>query len=252
MKNLKTIISIFVLGVSMTSIAQNKKFTKGNQQWIQYYNQTKFSDKWTWSTDGGYRFNEMFKNPSQFIVRTGFGYQLNTNMKASIGFAHLGFYTSEKLNKVEYRPYQEFAISNKYNKIGILHRFRIEERFFQNVLDGNIQTAGNFNFRFRYLFMLNLKIMKLSSTNPDRVLSMNLGDEIFINAGKEIVYNVFDQNRILIGPAIEFTKNFTIAITYNSQYAAYNSSNNYNHTDVIWLGIKQNLDITKHKKQPSK
>ena len=252
MKNLKAIISIFFFGVTITTIAQNKNFTKGSQQWIQYYNQTKISKKWTWSTDGGYRFNEMFKNPSQYIVRTGFSYQLNTHMKASAGFAHLGFYTSKKLSKLEYRPYQEFALSDKYNNLGIQHRFRIEERYFQNVFDGNIQPGDNFNVRFRYLFLLNFTIIKLSSTNPDRVLSMNLGDEIFINAGKEIVYNVFDQNRILMGTALEFTKSFTIAITYNIQYAAYNSSNNYNHTDVIWLAIKQNLDITRHEKQPSK
>jgi hypothetical protein len=172
-------------------------------------------------------------------------------VRISAGFAHLGFYTSEKLSKVEYRPYEEVAITETYGNLGMLHRFRIEERYFKNVLDGDIQPGHTFNFRFRYQCMLNFKILKLSSLNPDKVLSINLGDEIFINAGKKVVYNVFDQNRFLVGPSIFFSKDLSIGLTYNSQFAALNAPNSYNHTGVLWLIIRQNLDLTKHKKPSS-
>jgi hypothetical protein len=169
-------------------------------------------------------------------------------MKVSAGFAHLGFYTSKKISKFEYRSYEEFAISDKYNSIGIQHRFRIEERYFKTIVDGNIQPGNTFNFRFRYQFMMNFKILNLSSTNPVQTLSINLGDEIFINAGKKIVYNVFDQNRILIGPAVSFTKDFIVGLTYNNQFAATATAANYAHTNVFWLIMKQNFDIALHKK----
>ncbi len=249
MTNLKAIILIFLFGVSTIALAQSRNVKKSSQQWIQYYNQSKIGNKWTWSTDGGYRWNTFFSNRSQYIVRTGFGYQLNSSMKVSAGFAHLGFYTSEKLSKIEYRPYQEFAITNKYKNLGILYRLRIEERYFKNVLDGDIQPGHTFNFRFRYQCMLNFKMLKLSSANPDKALFINLGDEIFINAGKKVVYNVLDQNRFLVGPSISFSKNLSIGVTYNSQFAALNAPNSYSHADVLWLIIRQNLDLTKHKKQ---
>ncbi|MDQ6763318.1 MAG: DUF2490 domain-containing protein [Bacteroidota bacterium] len=244
-------MSIFALGLSTISLAQNKNVKKGSQQWIQYYNQSKIGNKWTWSFDGGYRWNTLFSNPYQYIVRTGLGYQLSSTMKVSAGFAHLGFYTSDKLSKVEYRPYEELAITNSNKHFGMLQRFRIEERYFKNVVGGDIQSGHTFNFRFRYACMLNFKILKLSNGKPDEFLSMNLGDEIFINAGKKVVYNVFDQNRFLVGPSISFSKNFSIGLMYNSQFAALNTAKSYNYTDILWLTIKQNLDLTKHKKHSS-
>lgn len=251
MKIIKGIILIFFVGISTFTSAQSKNVKKSSQRWIQYYNQSKIGNKWTWSTDGGFRWNTLLNNPSQYIVRTAFGYQLNNTMKISAGFAHLGFYTSEKLSKIEFRPYQEFAINNKYKNLVILHRFRVEERYFKNVVHGDIQHGHTFNFRFRYQCMLNIKILKLSSANPDKALAINLGDEIFINAGKKIVYNTFDQNRFLIGPSISFSKNLSVGLTYNRQFSSANAANSYNHTDIMWLIIRHNLDLTKHKKKAS-
>ncbi|MEO8415922.1 MAG: DUF2490 domain-containing protein [Ginsengibacter sp.] len=251
MKNVNAIMSILLVGVSTGVLAQNRNVKKSSQQWIQYYNQSKIEDKWTWSADAGYRFNTLFSNRAQYIVRTGFGYQFNRTMKVSAGFAHLGFYTSDKLSKVEYRPYQEFAITNAYKHLGIFHRFRVEERFFKNVINGDIQHGHSFNFRFRYQCMLNITILKLSITNPDKFLAINLGDEIFINAGKKVVYNVFDQNRWLAGSFVSFSKSLSIGLTYNSQFAALNAPDSYNHTDVMWLIIRQNFDLSKHKKHSS-
>ncbi len=248
MKKSTVIILIFLISVSTTALAQNKSVKKSSQQWIQYYNQSKIGNKWTWSFDGGCRWNTLFNKPYQYIVRTGVGYQLNSTMKVSAGFAHLGFYTSGKLSKIECRPYQEFAINDKYKNLGILHRFRVEERYFKNVVNGDIQPGHTFTFRLRYQCIFNLKILKLSSTNPDKTLTINAGDEIFINAGKKVVYNIFDQNRFLIGPSVSFSKDLSIGITYNNQFAAINKSNSYNHTDILWLIIRQNLDLTKHKK----
>lgn len=251
MKNVKGVILIFFVGLSTATLAQNKNVKKSSQQWIQYYNQSKIGNKWIWSTDGGFRWNTLLTNPSQYIVRTGFGYQLNNTMKVSAGFAHLGFYTFEKLSKVEFRPYQEFAINDKYKNLGILHRLRVEERYFKTVVDGDIQPGHTFNFRFRYQCMLNIKILKLSSVSPDKALAINLGDEIFINAGRKIVYNTFDQNRFIVGPAISFSKNLSVGLTYNWQFSSANAANSYNHTDVIWLIMRHNPDLTKHKKQSS-
>ena len=96
--------------------------------------------------------------------------------------------------------------------------------------------------------MMNFKILHLSSTNKAQVLSLNLGDEIFINAGKQIVYNVFDQNRFLVGPVVAFSKDFNIGLIYNNQFAATAAAKSYVHTNIFWLTVKQNFDVTSHKK----
>ena len=248
MKSLQIFISIITLGVSTITTAQNKNIKKLDQQGIQGYIRIKLSNKWMWSADGGFRFNEMFKDPSYYIMRSGLNYQLNSHMKVTAGFAHLGFYTTKKLSKAEDRPYQEFSITDKYGKCGILHRFRIEERYFKGILNGSMQSGQTFNFRFRYQFRTNFEILKLSNGNAYPLLSLDLGDEIFINAGKPIVYNVFDQNRFVAGPSVSFSKDFAIGMIYNNQFAAVDAPASYVHTNAFWLTIRQNFDISQHKK----
>ena len=71
------------------------------------------------------------------------------------------------------------------------------------------------------------------------------GDEIFINGGKDIVYNIFDQNRILIGPAFKLNDQFTFTFTYNGKYAALNLPSEFTYNHIFWLAIRHNLDLSK-------
>ena len=95
---------------------KKKKVIKGNQVWLQYYNQTKLNDNWTLVVDGGYRWRDGFQDASQYIVRAGMGYNLKPDIRISAGFAHLGFYGPENINLMEFRPYQEFLYRKKYQK----------------------------------------------------------------------------------------------------------------------------------------
>ena len=76
---------------------------------------------------------------------------------------------------------------------------------------------------------------------------MNFGEEILINAGKKIVHNVFDQNRIAISPSVQWNDKLTIALTWSSQFAATSVPAHFKYTDVIWFQIKHKLDLRKKK-----
>lgn len=241
--NLKNILSvIFLLWINVL-MAQTKNTSTNNQQWLQYYNQIKLNEKWTWVNDGGYRWRGGFEESAQYILRTGIGYSINPNVRILTGFAHLGFFSDHAMNKVEFRPYQELVVKNRFNKIGITHRYRIEERFFNPIVDRSIESPNTFNFRFRYSFMASFPLFGLSKTDPDKLFVLNIGDEIFINAGSSIVNNVFDQNRILISPSFLFSKNLTIALTWNSQFASTTQQASYRYSNIIWFQIKHNLDL---------
>jgi len=241
-----TLVVLFILaGFTVNSFGQIKDIEYSNQQWIQYYNQLKLSEQWTLLTDGEVRWKNGFSQKSLYIARTGIGYQLHPFMRFSIGFAHAGFYTADTLSRIEYRPYQDFLITNNYGNIRIAHRLRSEERYFKNISD----ETDNFNFRFRYRFLLSIPLLRFHSANPDSKLILRLGDEIFINAGKEVVYNIFDQNRILFEPVIQLNKNLSVSITYNHQLLAKNAPGEYKQDDVFWLGVKQTMALTR-KQQP--
>lgn len=222
--------------------------SSSNEQWFQYYNQTKLNNKWTWLIDGSYRRKDNFSELSQYLIRTGIGYSINKDVKINAGIAHFGFVSSEQLSKVEFRPYQEVIVKNKLKKISLNHRFRVEQRYFYPVINGDLQNLSTFNFRYRYALIASIPLFNFSKENPDKKLLLNIGDELFINSGKDIVYNIFDQNRILISPTIQFNKKLSIAITWNEIYATTTLANTYKKTHVLWIQIKHNLDLTSKKK----
>jgi hypothetical protein len=244
---LKTIVFLFLIGIATKTIAQEKTIKRGNQQWLQYYTQMKLSDKWILLADAGYRMANNFRNSSQYLVRAGINYTLSPNIQVGAGFAHFATFSEGKINRDEFRPYEELGIKSKLGNIDINNRVRIEERFFNPVVDGHIKGPGAFNFRFRDALTVNIPLFNLSKTDKDKKILLSIGDEIFLNAGKHIVYNVFDQNRFVISPTIQFSKDLSVSFTYNRQFAATNVAATYNQTNVIWLQLRQKFDLT-HKK----
>ena len=190
-------IAIGLAGLVWTlpGIGQPKQVAAGNQQWLHYFGRVDLSEKWSWFNDGGFRFKEGFGQKSQYLVRTAISYHLHPQLRLGIGAGHWGTYSSGKLDQLEYRPHQELHLSQEVGKTIIGHRLRVEERWFARI--GNGSDANPFSFRFRYRLQLRLSLFPISASTPDRKVILALSDELFINAGKHIVYNFFDQNRIM-------------------------------------------------------
>lgn len=241
---LATLILFFYLANTNDLFGQNKDVTSGNQQWFQYYNETQLSEKWAWLSDAGYRWQNGFKESSQYLIRIGIGYNLNSNCRVSSGFAHLGFYSNDVLNRMEFRPYQEVQFKHNFNKIDLNHRYRIEERFSYPYNNNQTKSESTFNFRFRYSIMVGIPLFKLRG---EKEIILNIGNEIFINAGKDIVNNVFDQNRFIISPSFKLNKQLTFSLTGNNQFASTTTQGNFENTYIIWLQIKHKLTLKKKK-----
>lgn len=235
---MKLLLALLIY-LSTLCVSAQKNVTHANQQWIQYYNSIKINDQFSLYTDLGLRWRNELGEVSQTLMRTGLGYQANQQTRFIVGFAFLTFHKNEETSKVEYRPYQEINISQPFDKFKLQHRLRSEQRFFSSTDESGI--SSKFNHRFRYRFMMNIPIYK---DNEKSKVSINFGDEILINAGKEIEYNMFDGNRILIGPAIQISPSLNISLTYNYLFSQKNAPESFSDTQVIWIGIKHRVDVS--------
>lgn len=145
---LLTILGIFCFCLIVVGQTAQKSVLVSDLQWFQYYNQTKLSEKWMWSSDAGYRWRDGFKEKSQFLVRTGIGYNLSKTLTVNAGFALFKFYQDGETSRIEYRPYEDFVLNEKLGKVNLQHRLRFEQRFFKNVVNNKIQAETNFNYPF--------------------------------------------------------------------------------------------------------
>jgi len=238
---LATAIAVFIIAAN-TANAQEKSVARANQQWFQYYAQLKLNGKWSLLADGGYRWKDGFKESSQYIARTGVGYSIKPGVRLAAGLAHLGFYTDGELVRIEFRPYQEVLLKRKIASLSLTHRYRIEERFF-NYINSSSETPNSFNIRFRYSIMVAIPLFKLSKVQDDKAVILNIGNELFISAGQDIVHNVFNQNRLVISPSLKMSDQFTVSFTWNFQFASTSTPGQYVRTNVMWLQLKHKLNL---------
>ena len=207
-----------------------------NQQWFQYYGSYKLTERWSLLPDGGYRWSDAFKHSSQYLFRTGLGYNISKNVRLTAGFAHLGFFTDQTLSKLEYRPYQELTIKHQLDRMNVSvgHRLRVEQRFFYRKSTEDTSGESTFNHRFRYALNFGIPVFKS--------VSLTLGDEILINAKDGSPGNLLDQNRLVIGPKYQYSEYTSFGLIYD--YLTSGSPSNLTHTHILWLQLRHKFDFS--------
>ncbi|MBP6184848.1 MAG: DUF2490 domain-containing protein [Saprospiraceae bacterium] len=244
---MKRFIILFFFLICYTALAlAQKTVSYSNHQWFQYYNELQLSKKATLYSDISLRRVHNLNQWSQMTFRTGIGYPITNNFNGITGIACFTFYKNDILSKIEFRPYQEINSKQKFDKFLIQHRFRIEFRYFREIVNNEITENDSFNYRFRYRLFCSIPIIRFSDKNPEKKILLNFGDEIFVNTGREIIYNMLDNNRIILGPAFQFNDNLNISLTYTYQFGQRNNPSAYEHSDIIWLGINHKLSLVKN------
>lgn len=243
----RRIIILFYLGLASTALnAQTKQITHESLYWIRYYNQIAFGNKWTWHNEIDER--RFFKNNEHFhiIIHSRLHYKLAPKVEIAGGFT----YSLQKTKNVnltsaleipELRPTQEIIYSNPISKRwNLQHKLRIDERFFRKN-DGKSLTDGyDFNFRFRYRLQAAFRINKEELEKPT---TLKLADEIMFNAGKRIVYNTFDQNRMYAGVEQSLSQSLSVELGYMYVYQQRPAGYQFFERDIIRLTILQKIKI---------
>ncbi len=202
-----SVIVLAIHGLKGLSQESAKQIKHINQVWGGYYNSVVINEKWSVNSDVQFRTKDWLDNNSQTLIRTGLVRKINEKINVTAGLAHFRFYLNDIVTRGEWRPWQEVAIRDDHKKLKITHRFRLEERFNQKTEKNYPIDSYGLNWRFRYKLDLQYQLL---SIKEKKKFSLTLGNEIMINAGNEIVYNYFDQNRSSIGLLIELNKNFSL------------------------------------------
>ena len=123
------------------------------------------------------------------------------------------------INVNEYRLFQEFYFFQKLTpKMRLTHRFRTEERWFENVENGEIVAGFNFRFRWRYRPQLTLK----------------LNEKWSLKTNAEIMYHVdkYDQFRFSLSGEYRFNPKMSLETGYLKVHQA-RSSGGFTDRDVL-------------------
>jgi hypothetical protein len=246
-KKFKVAIATCLIGLfTITTDAFSQKHTEDREQlWIGYFNQTRFTKRFGTWTDLHYRRTDNFTNHSfQFLARVGFTYYISNNVRATAGYAYVHHFEEEPTPaREEHRPWQQLWWKQDYNGFATMQWIRLEERYREKIKEGQVVDGYNFNYRLRYNLSLfvPLKGKKLVANTPFFALI----DEVFINMGKEIVNNYFDQNRFFIGFGYQFNTHLNAQLGYMNLFQQTAAGNKYTNTHAIRFFVFHTLDLRK-------
>ena len=243
---MKLILFIFYFFISLVCLAQIKQTEDVEQIWLGYFNQTRFSKNWGMWMDMHLRTKENFaSNLSLAMVRPGITYYINDHTKLTAGYSYINLYPAEShknISRPEHRPWQQIQWHTNYPKLKFMQWLRFEERFRRKVKNENELAEGyNFNWRLRYNFLSQIPLSK-KRFEPG-TFSFVASNEVFINFGKEIVYNYFDQNRFFLGFHYHVTKTDNLQFGYLNVFQQLAVGNRYKIINAVRVFYFHNLNF---------
>ncbi|ATL45703.1 hypothetical protein COR50_00190 [Chitinophaga caeni] len=222
---------LLLLSLPIHVYAQQQKVINHQQQtWFSINSTFRISKHFGAVGDIHVRRTDFLERPSFYFARAGAGYWVNDQLSFIMGYAHLWLAPTTPGYKTfadENRWYEQIAYSSKVGSVSILNRFRSEQRWREALQDD--KSTGDFNFsnRFRYLISATIPVSK-----KPLVPQISLANEVAVQFGKAIVYNVFDQFRAFAGIRQSLGRGWSYDLGYMLVYQQKSSGYQYdmNHT----------------------
>lgn len=216
MINFRIILIAAFLLPSTFATAQTRIKTTNTNAWLMYFGNHKFSERIGFHAEVQWRRTDLFSESQQLLLRTGLDFYLKPDLRFTVGYGFIETYPYGEFAVPkafpEHRFWQQLFVQQTLGKVKLSHRYRLEQR-----LIGNSSTVkfdeGRYENRVRYMAKATVNV-----TNGEHPIFAALYDEVFINFGKDVAYNIFDQNRLY--GALGYTLSPVIKIEVGYLYQA--------------------------------
>ena len=167
--------------------------TKNTNSWWMYFGNHQLSTHWGLHAEAQFRLHDGVSDWQQLLLRTGINYYAK-QVQYTVGYAFVKTYPYGEYPVAmafpEHRMWEQALVSQTVGNVKLNHRYRLEQRWIGNSTTGEFEN-GRYENRFRYMVRASIPL----SNKETGKLYLGLYDEVFVNAGKEVGYNIFDQNR---------------------------------------------------------
>jgi len=246
---LKAGLFTFVLLLLASTSDAQKRYSYNSQIWLSYFTQLRLSNKFGIAVDGSLRTKDhMVEDLSQILVRAGATWFITEDIRATVGYVFSDVPANELhhlTNRIEYRPYEMIQWVKNAGRYRFVQTGRLEQRFRQRILNGDLGDGYNFVQRAR----LNSMVMRSLSANvfAPRTFSLSAGLELFYNFGKEVMNNGFDQLRAQLNVQYHLNGNNTLTAGYLYQVQQFGKGDGYNKLNAVRFNFIHQLDLRKIK-----
>lgn len=226
--------------------------TTNNNAWFMYFGNHKFSERFGLHAEAQLRRHDFLSEAQQLLLRTGIDYYLKENGRFTVGYAFVKTHPYGEFAVPqafpEHRIWQQFTTSQTLGKVNLAHRYRLEQRMIGSTATRTMKD-GRFENRFRYMAKAKANVARIG----EKHLFVAVYDEIFINFGKEVAYNLMDQNRLYGAMGVSLSPMLQVELGYLYQLVQLRSldlsgsipKNRIENNYTFQLGVFSNIPLMK-------
>lgn len=178
-------------------------------------------------------------NTASVIARIGVNFYIKPFIMGTVGYGYI-FNNPENDNiygsrTSENRIWEQMLFRQKTKAVFMEHRFRLEQRFVQNLSNNTNIISHRIRYRFQTLFPL------YTITPHLRHLFISVNDEIMLNFKSETA-QIFDRNRFYAGLGYQVSPKMNIQLGYVNQFANVSYSTRGHVDHIVQLSVAYNMD----------
>lgn len=243
------IVLLLLCGSSTLFYGQVQRiFTENVNAWFIYNGDHKFSKKWGVHLEAQFRRNEVIVKPQQLLLRAGINYHLNDFGFLTAGYCFVTTYPygafASKSIFGENRIWEQLQLKNQLGKFENINRYRLEQRFVNTpVLINSSYQAGDAIYSNRFRYFSRFSIPLKGNEIIDKSFYISVYDEFFIAFGKNVGFNIFDQNRVFVGMGYKIQKLGRLEIGYLNQLIFKSDGIKVENNHTLQVGLFSNINL---------
>lgn len=253
-RSFRPVVTILVVTMTIVEGKAQKLIQSQNNAWAWYVGNHRITDRLGLHTEYAWRRNDFFDTWMQSLARFAVDYNSKPGPQYAIGYCFVDTYEygvqPTTYRFLEHRLFEQITTNQQIGRVHTSNRLRVEHRWLENkrlnAEDVYVRAQDDpfiFRNRIRYRFILNLPLSR--STLSDHTLFLSLADEVFLNTGREIRLNAFDQNRITANLGWRIDSNRNLQVGYLNQYILKSDAKKAERNHTLQIGITWGLDLRK-------
>lgn len=257
---MKFFLAVFVLSIliSFSSKSQTaelpaqKEIDQTMEGWVGLYTKYRLSERLFYYGEYHYRRRNYLKDMAQIYLRFGATYLINNHLEVTAGIVTPIYWAPDQsqpnIDRIvpQYRLWQQVLFVQPFNRAKIYHQIRTEQRWKRDYKEN---SEFKLTYRFRYKIMTYVPLNNHKLIN--NTLFLSAYDEIFIQAGKPIVYDHLEDNRLFVGLGYIINENLQVQAGYMWTFRHAGAPYKYEHRHIPRISLYHNFDFYNKRKLKS-
>ncbi|MFN8570964.1 MAG: DUF2490 domain-containing protein [Gemmatimonadaceae bacterium] len=245
--------AILALALSVSSTAaygQLRQSADNFNMWFSYYGELELAGRWGMIYDLSMRRSGPVDELAALFARAGVTYAIHPNVRVAAGINRsetwpygdvpIAYRTPER------RLWEQLQLTHSAGRVSFSHRYRLEQRW-QGHKDPPSDDVTNWVRTSRFRYQVKATVPFQGKTLDPHEFYGTVADELFINFGSNIQYNVYDQNRAALSLGYRLNKSLRLEAGYMEQLSLKSSGKQLEDNHTIIFSMYTNFSLKKQK-----